>query len=396
MATLPDPDHHPDWARSLSDPEVFAEEQRRLGRFWTFLGVTTDLRKDGDWIRATLGGRSVFVQRFGDTLRGFENVCLHRFYPLRTEDKGNGPVRCGFHHWQYNEEGVAVGIPKCKDMFGVGPREMDVRLAPVEIATCGILVFGRFAGEGETETLEESLGDAFTILSAICNPRRAPRRILTPIAANWKLLYHITLDDYHLVAVHPSTFGKGGYLPTEAPRYYRIGKHSAYFYDGRDGDVERMAEECRQGTYHPGLYRIFQLFPNLLVLHVDAGLSWYVILQQYVPVAHDRSLSRSWFFPVPFAPVDRSWLRGLARKIAEPYVPWVLPFFMRRIFSEDNGVCEGIQTVAGQIGGFPILGRHETRIEWFEEVYENAVRGGSPEAIRGRAHPDRAAVPGGS
>lgn len=371
----PEPQGAPEWARALTSPSTFAAEQEQLGRHWTLLCLTTDVSHDGDWVRATLGGRSVFVQRFGDQLRAFENICVHRFYPLRTEDKGNGVIRCGFHHWQYNEDGLAVGIPKCKELFGVTPRELGAKLTPVEVATCGVLVFGRFASEGHSEALEASLGDAFPILEGICNPKRAPRRITTPIAANWKLVYHITLDDYHLVAVHPSTFGKDGYLPLEAPRYYRLGQHSAYFYGGDDDAVSQMADECRRGEYHPAGYRIFQLFPNLLLLHVDAGLNWHVILQQYVPVAHDRSVSRSWFFRVPFEPVDRSWVHGLLRRVAAPFVPFVLPFFIRKIFHEDNAICEGIQSVAGQITGYPILGRHEERIAWFEEVYAAAMAG---------------------
>ena len=82
-----------DWARTLTDPLAFAHEQRCLSYAWTFLGFTTDLAKDGDWFRATLATRSVFVQRFGSELKGFENVCAHRFYPLRTKDRGNGPHR---------------------------------------------------------------------------------------------------------------------------------------------------------------------------------------------------------------------------------------------------------------------------------------------------------------
>src|SRR5262245_48002334 len=95
----------PVWARSLVDPASFEHEQTRLGQMWTLLGVVTDVANDGDWFRTILGGRSIFVQRFGEDLRGFENVCAHRFYPLRTKDKGNGPIRCGFHHWQYNKDG---------------------------------------------------------------------------------------------------------------------------------------------------------------------------------------------------------------------------------------------------------------------------------------------------
>jgi phenylpropionate dioxygenase-like ring-hydroxylating dioxygenase large terminal subunit len=369
MTTPQSSERFPDWTRTLTDPAAFEAEQARLGHAWTLLGLTTDLAHDGDWIRARLGGRSVFVQRFGDNLRGFENVCLHRFYPLRTEDRGNGVIRCGFHHWQYNEEGVAVGIPKCKDMFGVTPREMGARLGPVEVATCGVLVFGRFPGGGAGGTLEASLGDAYPILSAVCNAKRPPRALRTDVAANWKLLYHITLDDYHLVAVHPSTFGKGGYLPADVARYYRFGLHSAYFYGGKDGDLARMARECREGTFRPDDYKIFQIFPNLLVSIASAGLSWYVVIHQYVPVSHERSVLRGWFFPLPFTSADPNWLHGVARRIAAPFVPWVMPFFMRRINREDNSICEGIQTVAHQIEGFPILGRHETRIEWFEETY---------------------------
>jgi phenylpropionate dioxygenase-like ring-hydroxylating dioxygenase large terminal subunit len=132
--------NYPAWARSLIDPASFEHEQTRLGQTWTLLGVITDIANDGDLFRTILGGRSIFVQRFGQDLRGFENVCAHRFYPLRTKDKGNGPIRCGFHHWQYNKDGLAVGIPKCQELYGVSPRELDARLKPVEIATCGILV----------------------------------------------------------------------------------------------------------------------------------------------------------------------------------------------------------------------------------------------------------------
>src|SRR5579862_2701240 len=118
------------WARSLADDRDFEFEQSRLGHVWTLLGTTQDVARDGDWFRATLGGRSVIVQRFGDALKGFENRCAHRFFPLRITDKGNGPLICGFHHWRYNQNGEAIGIPICADVFGVTPRELGARLTP--------------------------------------------------------------------------------------------------------------------------------------------------------------------------------------------------------------------------------------------------------------------------
>src|SRR4029077_10417363 len=120
------------WGNSLVDDAAVRREQEKLGRVWTLLGPASDLAKENDWIRATLGGRSVFVQRFGGELVGFENVCAHRFFPLRTEDRGNGPIVCGFHHWHYDRHGNVGGIPVCKDMFGVLPREVPAKLRPIE------------------------------------------------------------------------------------------------------------------------------------------------------------------------------------------------------------------------------------------------------------------------
>jgi hypothetical protein len=78
--------------RSLFDAQAFAEEQARLGQIWTLVGYAADLPRGNDWFRAILGGRSVFMQRFADGLRGFENRCAHRSDPLRTAPSGQGPI----------------------------------------------------------------------------------------------------------------------------------------------------------------------------------------------------------------------------------------------------------------------------------------------------------------
>lgn len=365
-----------DWARPSKEPGWFEREQEKLGRLWTFVGLTTDLPRDGDWFRSRLGGRSIFVQRFGAELRGFENACAHRFYPLRTQDRGNGPIRCGFHHWQYNKDGLAIGIPQCQDMFGVSPRELDARLKMVDLATCGILIFARFHSAADGETLQDYLGTGYPILQAMWSRERTPYTACTAIAANWKFGFHISLDDYHLVAVHPSTFGKSGYLRPDRVQYYRFGRHSAYFHGVTDHTaLETMADACVNGSYVPPDYRIFQFFPNLIAVHFEAAGHWFVLIQQYQPVAHDHTLLRSWFAPAPF-PVEKfdDGLAQLRHRIVGALLPYVLPFYMRRINGEDGAICEHIQQSASQIDDVPILGRHEERIAWFEEVYAQALR----------------------
>jgi phenylpropionate dioxygenase-like ring-hydroxylating dioxygenase large terminal subunit len=361
----------PDWARALKDPATFEREQQQLSHVWTLLGLTTDVPRDGDWIRAALGGRSVFVQRFGDTLRGFENRCAHRFYPLRTADNGNGPIRCGFHHWQYDRDGRAIGIPKCQEMIGVTPRELDARLAPIEVETCGTLIFGRFPRPQDSQTLEQFLGVGFAILQTMFAGAAPAGRMLRPFSANWKLCYHISIEEYHIVAVHPNSFGKGGYLRPDHIHYSRFGWHSAFFLE--DETVERMAERFREGTYRPVDYRVLHFFPNLVVSQVSAARDWYLIVQQFVPVGPDRTRMRGWSFRAPFQIEDRNWFDRLIRRAVTPLLPFGVRYYWSRILKEDDRICRRMQEYASQLKGSPLLTRQEERIGWFEEAYEQLM-----------------------
>jgi phenylpropionate dioxygenase-like ring-hydroxylating dioxygenase large terminal subunit len=362
------------WPQTLIDSEQFRREQAQLSRVWTFLGLSSDISEDGDWFRATLGTRSVFVQRFGAKLVGFENRCAHRSFPLRNADKGKGPIVCGFHHWRYDQDGRAIGIPNCGELFGVTPRELDARLNPIEIATCGSLVFGRFAAPGDAESLGEFLGDGFPILQAISSSGVAPQHFARNVKANWRLCYHASVEDYHIVAVHPSTFGKAGYLKRESIGYFRFGRHNAYFTTPDPQALTRMAAECRNGTWHSANYRVFHIFPNLIVSHFRADRQyWYILVLQYAPVANDRSIMRAWIYPAPFA-ANHSWYDRWTRLFTDPMRRIAVRYFVSKVLREDNDVCEKLQSIAHQIQGAPMLGALEERLAWFEEAYSAATR----------------------
>lgn len=363
-----------EWTRSVIDRQRFQEEQQALAHVWTFLGLTREVQRDGDWIRASIAGRSVFVQRFGEDLRGFENLCAHRFYPLRHEDKGNGPVICDYHHWQYNRDGVSVGIPKCTELYGKAPHQLGARLRSLELSTCGSLIFGRFPSPYATESLEEFLGDASVILEAMSRMTVAPHYTSGSIHANWKLNMHVSLDDYHSPAVHPSTFGRGGYLNVARCRYVRIGKHSAFLLTKDKGGFDKLLAGCRDGTYRSQHYFILQILPDLVVSHVDADRPfWFINIQQYAGTAVDRTFFRSWSFPAPFdAEFSRfgkatRWISDLVRRPLYRY-------YYERVLREDVTVCERLQKVAHQIDAQPLLGALEQRIAWFEESMDNLRR----------------------
>lgn len=376
MALHGDPAFAPDWARTLIDPRAFAHEQRCLAYAWTFLGFTEDLAKDGDWFRTTLATRSVFVQRFGAELKGFENVCAHRFYPLRTKDRGNGPIVCGFHHWRYDGNGAAIGIPRCQEQFGTVSRALGARLNPIEIATCGTLVFGRFPAPVKRESLEEFLGAGFPILAALSRSRAAPHALSMPVAANWRLNLHISLDDYHTVALHPTTFGKSGHVRRENISYDRFGRHSAFLNTSKPDAFAEMSAACADGSFRATHYCIFQFLPNLIVALLRSdGAFFHCYVQHSVPVAHNRSVQRIWVYPAPF-PADHAWPARWTRLLSNPIRNRLLPRYVRRVGREDNEASERLQEVAHQVDKPPFLSAVEERVGWFEQAYRQLVAEG--------------------
>ncbi|MBM3798375.1 MAG: Rieske 2Fe-2S domain-containing protein [Acidobacteria bacterium] len=378
-----------EWARTLVDQQAFRDEQRRLEHVWTFLGLADDVARDGDWFRASIATRSVFVQRFGDALRGFENLCAHRFHPLRREAKGNGPVICGFHHWHYDREGRAIGIPICKVVFGKPPHELGARLRGIELARCGQMIFGRFPSPAATESLEDYLGVVFPVLEAMVPAGSRRLYAERPIRANWRLNLHISLDEYHGPAVHPTTFGRHGYARSMSRhRYFRLGAHSAFLNSDDERCLEKLLLGCRDGNYRPDYYFVFQILPDLIVALAEADSSfWFCNILQYSPVAHDRTAFRGWSYPAPFESVH-PWIARATRPVTGIFRRRIFHHYFKCVVNEDAAVCERIQDVAHQIDAIPMLGAQEERISWFEEAIRELANRGGVEMAPGSVSPD--------
>lgn len=371
------PASKPDSLLAFFEDGAFSREQERLGTTWHCVGRVMDLRQDKAWIRSKLGGRSIFIQRFGDKLKGFENHCVHRGFPLRNEDRGRGPIVCGFHHWRYDSEGRARGIPNCVEMFGKTPRELDLRLQPVDVDTCGGLVFARLHSEAPGPSLREHLGASHDIVAALTAPDPLQRTFMNDVRANWRLIANISLDDYHIVAVHPSSFGRSGYLKPDEVTYHRDGIHSAFFAGQQPETIEAMAESCRSGSYIPRHYRTLYLFPNLVLSHTHAvsyaGASiWYVIGLYYIPQAADRTALHVFYQPSPFSTKGNGIMRA-GHDLIEGVRSRVVGYYTRKVVSEDNEACERLQTNARYFDSNSVLAAQEQRISWFEESYRQHV-----------------------
>ena len=347
------------WSREFTDPEVLKAEQEKLGaRCWTFLGFTRDLQNDGDWIRADLWGRSVFVQRFRDRLAGFENVCAHRFFPLKTEDKGNGALRCGLHGWMYNGDGDVIGAPMCEELFGKKASELKRPLKSIEIDTCGGLVFGRMPALTGDNTPRPSLAE---YLGSMARPVKSMTEALEPMdelivdyATNWKTWYHLTLEDYHVGSAHPKTFGVNGYIKPGTYRYFFVDPHSAVFMteELHDKSFVYFQAEAAQGRLPKWGFYVFQIFPNLIVTLANS----LVVVTTFTALKTGITRTSMWWGPPK--PGDGTHDK---KAIFE---------YTKLITAEDGLSAERMYQVAHQkIGLEPLIGGQEERIAAFDTSY---------------------------
>jgi len=361
--------------QSIVDANAFGREQKCLAHVWTFLGLTLDAPHDGDWFVASIATRSVFVQRFGTELRGFENQCAHRLYPIRNEPQGRGPLECSYHHWQYDSEGRAVGIPHAKVLFGALPQELCARLKRIELAIAGTLIFGRFPSSVD-QSFEDFIGDGMPFLETATQVKGHLQRLNYDIRANWRLCVHISLDDYHSPAVHPASFGREGYLHRKNLTYRQFGQHNAFLATPRPNSWETLIERCAKGEYRPTHYTIVNIIPNLFVVLTRIDFSYfYGVVLAYEAVRHDLTKARVWIYPAPF-PTHNRWLQ----KVTDPIRALVVRHLADRIFREDNIVCERLQQAAPHMQALPRIGGLEERILWFEESYHQLILEGAKRA----------------
>ena len=336
----------------------FAAEQRALAAAcWQLVGLRSDLEQPNSWIRRTVFGTDIFVQSFAGELRGFHNVCAHRGYPIRLADAGAGPVQCGFHGWVYSKEGVPTGIPRNAELFQISrEQQKTLALEPVRIEAIGQFVFASLSPTAPA--LADYLGPHADVWRAIDSGLGTALHLESAITtANWKRHVEITMDDYHLAHVHPTTFGAGGEAELHRFFYERHGRHSCYM-RRRDPDwtFASFWEGVRRGVPDPTGYKIFNAFPNsLIATSADVCVAW-------VAAPLSARSTRVDLYLIPWTHVP---LEGEPRQ--------ALIDFNIKVAGEDRRACETWQTTVDDLAHPPVHGALERRIEWFREAYAEVV-----------------------
>lgn len=346
------------------DPAVFrAEEERIFRRCWIFAGFTDDLARPNDWLARKLGGLDVVVQNFEGELRAFRNVCAHRFALIRRAPRGNGPLRCGYHGWTYDRDGVPYGIPGNEAHFGLDRAGRCARaLTPVAVATCGRFVFLRAAAEGPS--LEAWLGPYAEVLRHASEVfvRGFDERAM-PWEANWKMGVESVLEVYHADMVHPATFRKlvkGDWRCDYAGEHSRgvtgLSDRSARWWDGVSGRLGfRPSPSLRD-------YDHLHLFPNL---EIGFTRGTVMSVQTYEPLDAGRCLLR---LRLLLADPGEG---GAARRMVESTATDLNVALLREDQEEAESAFRGVR----QADVPALLGSNEERIQHFHAVWRTAMGG---------------------
>jgi choline monooxygenase len=347
---------------SYLSPDILALERTRIfERHWQFVGFCDELAQHNDFITTEIAGQSIVIQNFDGALRGFHNVCSHRNARIHGERCGNGLLRCPYHGWTYNAEGVPVGIPGNADYFALDRMgRQALALKSVAIERCGNFVFARLSAEGDdlatalgsyAETVAE-LSETFTDPVADCS---------IVWTANWKLAVESAVEVYHAGLVHPTTFAK---VTPDSPVFQGecAGDHSFGRLDMSADNIawwERVVRRLKlKRLERYSAYDHYQFFPNLLIALSYGSL---MCLQTYQPIDAGRCLLR---YRLRFAGADGTQNPAVRKAVVE-----ALTAFNQAVVDEDIAVTTLVQQGVADAVGLALLGANERRLAHFQDRY---------------------------
>jgi benzoate/toluate 1,2-dioxygenase alpha subunit len=200
------------------NPEVFEMEMERIfGRIWLFVGHTSQVPNNGDYITTTVARQPVIMSRDrkGEVHVMF-NRCTHRGSQVCLEQFGNTKrFECPYHAWVFNNDGSFAGAPYPKgyeDGF-LAKEKLDlVKLHRMEIYRGFVFV----SLSNDVPDIDEFLGPMKDHIDSFCD--RSPVGEVEACAGvfryrydgNWKLQMENQTDVYHIMITHVSTTDEDG------------------------------------------------------------------------------------------------------------------------------------------------------------------------------------------
>ena len=304
-----------------TDPRIFELEQRTVfSSSWQLVGRVDQVREPSRYLTSEIAGEPIAVVRGHDkVLRGFINVCRHHAAAVVSKPEGIADnLRCPYHGWTYNLEGVLILTP---EFGGVANFDRAANgLIPVQIAERKNWVFAKLKTEGPSleDFLSKDLMERFEPLN-LEQMQWFERRHYT-LNCNWKVFVDNYLDGgYHVPHIHGNLNSVLDYTKynIEAGEHFCL-QSSPIVTD----KAEAKTAEVRKGQR--AFY--YWIYPNLMINIYDGVMDTNLV----IPRSGDRTEVN---FDYYFADVSES---ARERNLASIAVS-------EQIQAEDVAVCESVQ-----------------------------------------------------
>lgn len=360
-----------DWYRSTNHFEG-REREFLFSKCWVFVGLRLELEGMQHQC-CTVGSTSVVLQCNRDGLpRAYLNVCSHRQAQLCEPGAHAGPLRCPYHGWVYDRDGVPVGIPQKQAFPQVIAEPKRYRLTEFACEAVGQFVFVRLAPEGPS--LREHLGNQYDFLErASQSMRNVQDEFRKDVEANWKVVIENSLEGYHVPAVHSRTFMEieGMDRAEAAPKFFL--QDALHTHLEHEADAQwlrrfaRMESKIGQWPWRFEHYTHHLIFPNLTVTSF-MGYSFHI--QRFEPTAVDCTTVHSRTVGVELSNGSPAGSKMMEHIYADGHA------FTKKVFEEDAGICHKVQLGIRNAVRPPVLGRGiEDRVAHFHNAYASVMNG---------------------
>jgi phenylpropionate dioxygenase-like ring-hydroxylating dioxygenase large terminal subunit len=333
---------------------------------WIFVGLKLEL-KGLCHLGVRIGERELVVQLDAEFKpRAYRNVCSHRLSRLCKEGLHTGPVRCPYHGWVYDRQGIPIGIPSKASFPEVIANPLQFRLHEYSCEMVGEFIFIRIATEGLS--LQASLGQEYDFLLKVSRSMsHITDSFESTVEANWKVVIENALEGYHVPAVHSQTLMQSEGMGREEtlPVFFMDDDLHSNLEHAADSNwlrrFTRTEKQIGQWPWRFEHYTHHHVFPNLTITSF-MGYSFHI--QLFQPKSHETTIVRSQTLGVTFKNTSVMGEKMLEKIYEDGNI------FTRHIFSEDATICKEVQAGLRQAERLPVFGNHiEDRVKHFQSAY---------------------------
>ena len=304
-----------------------------------------NLKNEGDYVLFNFYGEEYIASKSKKTISIFKNRCLHRAFPLKKNRNGNEKIICPYHGWFYNYEGKLIGIPK-KNCFKTLPKNKKLNQLVPEI--CGKFLFASY----KKGNLKKSLGKLFKVIEKILNDiNKLEFSDAVEYNANWKLCVENSLDEYHIVKVHPTNAGYYGFMKNY--KYFEEGKNLILFSSESSKDNLDYNEFCKNtlnNKFDYKGYKIFNLFPSTsLIIYFG-----FIYFTNFHIVSTNKTINNIELFSIA------------SNKVSDLYVKKFVDNFFTNSVHEDKVIIERYQEMLNKNSSY--------KFEEYFSIYEERIK----------------------